>query len=100
MQHGLARGIAAPFPTRPGALRSRSLSRCRFPVCVVDRALYVEPTPGGWSRPAAAISVPSAHDYLQDAVNDYAGRYQQGYVTSADSILKHIDPELYGALEQ
>jgi len=37
---------------------------------------------------------------LQDAVNDYAGRYGQGYVTSNQCILKDIDADLYNALEQ
>jgi AbiV family abortive infection protein len=63
-------------------------------------ALYVEPASGKWNRPATAISVSLAHEFLQDAVNDYAGRYQQRYITSTDSILKHTDPELYSALEQ
>ena len=65
-------------------------------------ALYVEPEPvsGKWNRPTTVTSPSSAHKFLQDAVNDYAGRYDQGYITSTDSILKHIDPELYRALEQ
>jgi AbiV family abortive infection protein len=63
-------------------------------------ALYVEPiSESEWNRPAT-ISASTAHDFLQDAVNDYAGRYGQGYITSADSILRHVDPELYSALEQ
>jgi AbiV family abortive infection protein len=63
-------------------------------------ALYVELlSTGQWNRPAAT-SADAAHTFLQDAVNDYAGRYDQGYITAADSMVKHIDPELYSALEQ
>jgi AbiV family abortive infection protein len=64
------------------------------------RALYVEPTSSSeWNRPAD-MSAQAAHDFLQDAVNDYAGRYGQGYVTSNQCILKDIDADLYNALEQ
>jgi hypothetical protein len=38
--------------------------------------------------------------FLQDAVDDYKLQYDQSYITSPDSTLKHIDPELYRALEQ
>ena len=63
-------------------------------------ALYVEPTSGNrWVRPAAT-SATEAHDFLQHAVNDYAGRYHQRYITSAGLHLKLLDPELYEALEQ
>jgi AbiV family abortive infection protein len=63
-------------------------------------ALYVEPvSESQWNRPAV-ISALEAHDFLQSANNDYAGQYDQGYITSADSMLRHVDPELYGALEQ
>jgi AbiV family abortive infection protein len=63
-------------------------------------ALYVEAKSSSeWNRPAD-ISAKMAHDFLQEAVNDYAGRYDQGYITSAQSILEHIEPELYNALEQ
>ena len=63
-------------------------------------ALYVEPvSESEWNRPVATTAS-VAHDFLQDAVNDYAGRYDQGYITSTDSILKHIDAELYSALER
>jgi AbiV family abortive infection protein len=62
-------------------------------------ALYVEPeSETRWNRPADAASALAAHDFLQDAVNDYSGRYHQGYITSA--ILKEDDPDLYGAIEQ
>jgi AbiV family abortive infection protein len=64
------------------------------------RALYVEPISSSeWNRPAD-ISAQTAHHFLQDAVNDYAVRYSQGYITSGESILKHIDADLYTALEQ
>jgi AbiV family abortive infection protein len=63
-------------------------------------ALYVEPvSESQWNRPTLT-SHSGAHDFMQDAVNDYAGRYHQGYITSADSILRHIDAELYSALER
>jgi AbiV family abortive infection protein len=63
-------------------------------------ALYVEPVSATeWNRPAATpASV--AHSVLQDAVNDYAGRYHQHYITGTEPMLKHIDPDLYGALAQ
>ena len=41
----------------------------------------------------------TAYEFLIDAANDYAGRYYQGYLTAAE-MLKHIDPDLYSALEQ
>jgi hypothetical protein len=37
------------------------------------------------------------HTGFADAVNDYSGRYHQGYITSA--VLKKDDPDLYGAIE-
>jgi AbiV family abortive infection protein len=63
-------------------------------------SLYVEPvSQSEWNRPANT-SPSSARVFLQDAVNDYAGRYGNGYSTSSLPILKDIDPELYDALEQ
>lgn len=63
-------------------------------------ALYVQPiSEHRWNRPVET-SPAFAQQFMQDAVNDYAGRYHQGYITSADSMLKHIDLELYNALEQ
>jgi AbiV family abortive infection protein len=62
-------------------------------------ALYVEPlSDTQWNRPAE-ISALEAYEFLVDAVNDYAGRYQQGYVTDAD-MLRHTNPELHTALTQ
>jgi hypothetical protein len=62
-------------------------------------ALYVEPiSVNQWNSPADT-SRSSAEKFLQHAVNDYAMR-MQGYITSADSILKEIDPELYSGLEK
>ncbi len=64
-------------------------------------ALYVEPkSETQWSRPADVSSVVAAHDFLQDAVNDYSPQYHQGYITSQNSILKDLDPDLYSAIEQ
>lgn len=44
--------------------------------------------------------VPPRKEFLGDAVNDYAGQYDRVHITSPDPILKHIDLELYSALEQ
>ena len=64
------------------------------------RSLYVEPTSNSdWNRPAE-VSVTDAHSFLQEAVNDYSGRYHQGYITSEQSILKGIDQELYDAIDR
>ena len=63
-------------------------------------SLYVEPRSStNWNRPAD-VSAMEAHSFLQEAVNDYAGRYHQGYFTSVDSMLKHVDQDLYDALER
>jgi AbiV family abortive infection protein len=63
-------------------------------------ALYVEPSLGShWNRPATT-SASAAHDFLQHAINDYAGRYHQGYIASEDSMLRHADNELYQALDK
>jgi hypothetical protein len=63
-------------------------------------ALYVEPiSEHRWNRPAET-SPAFAHQFLQDAANDYAGRYHNGYSKSTAAILKEFDPELYNALEQ
>jgi AbiV family abortive infection protein len=63
-------------------------------------ALYVEPiSDHRWNRPAET-SQAFAQTFLQDAVNDYAGRYQNGYSKSTFAIMKAFDPELYNALEQ
>jgi len=63
-------------------------------------ALYVEPRSGSnWNRPAD-ISPQMAHDFLQDAVNDYSGCYHRWYITHADAgaNLKVDDPYLHAAL--
>jgi AbiV family abortive infection protein len=63
-------------------------------------ALYVEPVSGNkWNRPTD-ISRSFAREFLEDAVNDYAVQYGQGYITSPEPILKDINPGLYCALEQ
>jgi AbiV family abortive infection protein len=62
-------------------------------------ALYVEPvSESGWNRPAN-ISALKAYESLVQATNDYSIRYQQRYPTPK-SMLKDLDPELYGAFEQ
>jgi hypothetical protein len=59
-------------------------------------ALYVEPTSSSeWNRPAD-MSAQTAHDVLQDAVNDYSGRYHHGYIASAET----GDADLCNALKQ
>jgi hypothetical protein len=64
------------------------------------RSLYVEPTSiSDWNRPAE-VSATDAHSFLQEAVNDYSGRYHQGYITSEQSILKDNDQELHDALDR
>jgi hypothetical protein len=52
------------------------------------RALYVEPKScTDWNRPAD-LSATDAHNFLRDAVNDYAGRYHQAYIVSDHPSLK------------
>jgi AbiV family abortive infection protein len=63
-------------------------------------ALYVEPkSPSEWNRPAD-LAAEEACRVLQDAMNDYLNRYQQGYVGAGASILQDTCPRLYRALEQ
>ncbi len=62
------------------------------------KALYVEPiSDTEWNRPAATSAL-TAHDFLVDAINDYAGRCDRYF--ASDEILKQDDPELYDALKQ
>jgi hypothetical protein len=64
------------------------------------RALYVEPKScTDWNRPAD-LSATDAHNFLRDAVNDYAGRYHQAYIVSDHPSLKKIDQKLYDALDR
>ena len=81
------------------AIQDRRTSKDRHQKRV--SALYVEPTsPHQWNRPAITSAI-SAHDFLQHAVNDYAGRYQQRYLTSFGAeLLPSIDPELFAALKR
>ena len=61
------------------------------------KALYVEPTSKTeWNRPAVTSAM-TAYEFLIDAANDYAVR--QRYTTPAE-MLKHVDSDLYNALEQ
>jgi AbiV family abortive infection protein len=65
-------------------------------------ALYVdvrEVSGNKWNRPKDT-SRSTAREFLEEAVGDYALQYEQSYITSPDSILKHIDHELYSALEK
>jgi AbiV family abortive infection protein len=62
-------------------------------------ALYVDAVSGGrWNRPAKEVSQSYAHDFLQDAVNDYSLQYSQRYTEL--EIIKAVDPELFQALVQ
>ena len=64
-------------------------------------ALYVEPQSGGsWNQPARRIIEEFSQDVVNDAVNDYSLQYYQRYITGEDPILKHLDPDLFNALEQ
>jgi AbiV family abortive infection protein len=63
------------------------------------KALYVEPTSEtAWNRPTLT-SATEAYDFLIDAVNDYSGRYHQGYI-SPSGMLEDVDPQLYEALSK
>jgi AbiV family abortive infection protein len=65
-----------------------------------ERSLYVEPKSNSeWNRPAD-VSAMTAHNFLRDAVNDYSGSFHNGYIASDQSMLKHVDQELYDALER
>jgi hypothetical protein len=60
------------------------------------KSLYVEPSSEtSWNRPAD-ISAMEAHNFLQEAVNDYTLQAQQNF--SATDLLASIDAELYEAL--
>jgi AbiV family abortive infection protein len=59
------------------------------------RALYVEPLPTGWNKPAE-ISEVVARDFLVHAINDYSLASRNLEVL----VLKRIDPNFYAALEQ
>jgi AbiV family abortive infection protein len=63
-------------------------------------ALYVEPiSETEWNRPGEATQM-AAYEFLQGAVNDYSLQFGQHYITGPDPMVKHINPELYSALEQ
>jgi AbiV family abortive infection protein len=65
-------------------------------------ALYVDPkSETEWKRPLVTISASYATNFLLAAVNDYAGRYHDRYISSSESVvqLQHRDPELYNALK-
>jgi hypothetical protein len=60
-------------------------------------ALYVDAVaPDRWRRPTSEISLITAHAYLEDAANDYSGKWDR---YTNPSIYKPDDPELYNALE-
>jgi AbiV family abortive infection protein len=63
-----------------------------------ESALYVGPKSSKeWNRPADT-NADFARDFLNHAVNDYAIRYSNRYITAVD-LLRHLDPELHNALE-
>jgi AbiV family abortive infection protein len=66
-------------------------------------ALYVDLKTGSdWERPLVTVSPLYAKNFLLAAVNDYAGRYADRYISSPESIpqLQHRDPELCAALQE
>jgi AbiV family abortive infection protein len=60
-------------------------------------ALYVDPLPGGWNRPAKKITKEIAYDRLQEALNDYRGPYDR---YTNPEIYKPDDLNFFSALEQ
>jgi hypothetical protein len=68
VQHRLTRGIATPFPARSGPLRSRSLSRRRLPVRVIDHGVHGHST----SLLLAAERAISAHVACQSQLGIFA----------------------------
>ena len=66
-------------------------------------ALYVDPkSESEWKRPLVTASASYAENFLLAAVNDYAGRYHDRYISSRESIpqLQYRDPELCAALQE
>jgi AbiV family abortive infection protein len=66
-------------------------------------ALYVDPkSESEWKRPLVTASPSYAENFLLAAVNDYAGRYYDRYISSPESIpqLQYRDPELCAALQK
>jgi AbiV family abortive infection protein len=65
-----------------------------------ELALYVDPIEplavDRWNRPLTEITKSKAHDFLEDARNDYAIQLSNHDLP----LLKHFDPELCWALEQ
>jgi AbiV family abortive infection protein len=59
-------------------------------------ALYVDPIPGGWNRPAKEVTQDIAYNDLQEAANDYRGPYDR-YTNPENH--KPDDPGFYSALE-
>jgi AbiV family abortive infection protein len=50
-------------------------------------SLYVEPkSSDDWNRPGD-LSAETAFNFLQDAINDYAGRHNQSYLPAGEAIL-------------
>lgn len=99
----------APWQSAERKSASEELSRAikqkerRIPKDRHDKrksALYVEPlSDTRWNRPKDTSSL-VAREFLQGAVDNYKLQYDQGYITSVDSILKQIDAELYDALKK
>jgi AbiV family abortive infection protein len=59
-------------------------------------ALYVDAVPpDGWNRPVNEISQMEAHDFIQEAVNDYSMQFQR---YSELELIREDYPELFGAL--
>jgi AbiV family abortive infection protein len=66
-------------------------------------ALYVDlKSESEWKRPLVSISRSYARNFLAEAVEYYARRYHDRYISSVEPIsqLQHGDPELYDALKE
>jgi AbiV family abortive infection protein len=59
-------------------------------------AMYVDPVADRWNRPSTGISRADARDFIQEARNDYAVQYLNGY----KNFQEDKESELFKALEQ
>jgi AbiV family abortive infection protein len=59
-------------------------------------AMYVDPVGSGWSRPSMQVSREAARQFFEEARNDYARAYLNGYTNFQGD----TDSELFNALNQ
>jgi AbiV family abortive infection protein len=59
-------------------------------------AMYVDPLADRWNRPSREISRAAAKQFIEEARNDYAVQYLNGY----NNFQEDLDCELFKALEQ